>query len=152
MSIIDPMDNQRKEAIELHVSGEFKIFSLCYKRLNENMQEPDLRINLESFLLHARNLFDFLTTSIEKRDKKANKFGDRDIIAADFIDGEMQINFSGDIKSRINRQLHHISYSRSSSDQIDLYKEKDAIFNLIKNGIEEFDKKLPSEFSGILLK
>jgi len=68
MTIFNPTNDQRKEAIKLHVSEEFNIFDTCYKRLNENMQEPDLRIHLESFLLHARNLFDFLCTKKSHED------------------------------------------------------------------------------------
>lgn len=146
MSIFNPTDDQKKEAIRLHVSEEFNTFYICYKRLNENMQEPDLRIHLESFLLHARNLFDFLTTSTRDRDKKAEKFNDKDVIAADFINQKIQVNFPENIKTRINRQLQHISYSRLLNDQVDLYKERGVIFKLIKEGIEEYNKKASKDY------
>lgn len=133
MSIFNPTDYQKKETIKLHVSEEFNTFQICYKRLNENIQEPDLRIHLESFLLHARNLFDFLCTQ--------KKFDD-DVSATDFLINIVKLKALPIAK--INKQLSHITYSRLEPE--DLFGKRKIIYKTIRDALIEYNKKVPEKY------
>jgi len=124
-------EQQKGAAIKLHVSQEFYIFDICYKRLNEKMEDPDLRIYLESFLLHARNLFDFLCT--EKR------YGD-DISVVDFSAGYFKISETEVPITKINKQLSHITYSRLKPE--DLFEKRMVIYKTIRDSLAKYNEKV----------
>lgn len=127
-------EDQKKEAIKLHVSKEFEIFEICYIRLNRKIQEPDLRIHLESFLLHARNLFDFLYT--EKKND--------DISATDFSANYFKHGKDGVPIVKINKQLSHITYARLKPT--DLFKKRKEIYETIRDALVEYNKQVPEEY------
>jgi hypothetical protein len=127
-------EDQKKEAIKLHVSEEFKTFDICYERLNGKMQEPDQRIHLESFLLHARNLFDFLYT--EKKND--------DILATDFSANYFKHGRDGVPIAKINKQLSHITYARL--EPMDLYIKRKKIYETIRDALVEYNKQVPEEY------
>lgn len=89
-------------------------------------------VRLESFLLHARNLINFLEN---------NKKTSDDIVVSDFKDvngvpfQRIQLSLSSDIKKRINKHLSHLTKVR--------LKEKpewniSAIRNTVNQGLSQF--------------
>jgi hypothetical protein len=67
---------------------------------------------LESFLLHYRNLRDFLCPSLKKGDRPP---ADDDVLASDFLGLEAPQNMATlpcTDRTRINKMLAHISYTR----------------------------------------
>ena len=70
---------------------------------------------LESFLLHYRNLRDFLCPRLKQQDKDPAR---DNVLASDFLDLGMAQNMAdpavlGRDRTRINKMLAHISYKRA---------------------------------------
>lgn len=117
-----------KETIDIkpHIDGEVNIFNECYQKIKDitgKAEDKDKRdkhrMELECFLLHARNLLDFLF------DKKSRE---KDVIISHFIEDENRkqgmknilngLDPKSDIYIRINKQLSHITYERLESDNL----------------------------------
>ncbi|MFH1183020.1 MAG: hypothetical protein V1690_02030 [Candidatus Moraniibacteriota bacterium] len=129
-----PSNDEKKEGLELHVYEEVVVFVECYKRLKNGIKEKNnLRITHESFLLHARNLYEFLSGDLTEKD---------DILAVHFI--KETIPISGFPKTEINKQLSHITYSRRNPTDLleDSSKGIDEVYNKIKLGINIFRAKI----------
>lgn len=89
------------------VTYEFMMLNQCCLMV----QRPDYFdrvIPLESFLMHARNLIDFLSGCCYPNDIKCTDFIDKD---GEFIQ-VIPINISEDLKLRINRHCQHMSMDR----------------------------------------
>lgn len=99
------------------------------------MQEPDLRIHLESFLLHARNLFDFLCT------KKSHA---NDVSVADFLVDYFKLSDEDVPIVKINKQLSHITYARLNPE--DLFEKRKIIYETIRASLVEYNKKVIVEY------
>ena len=106
-----PTEIEKENMIE-HIKYEINMFSLCYLTLNIFREKGLFRnVFIESFLIHARNLYIFFYSD-DYRD-------DDDIIARDYvIDFKKYIkertdqNKFKDIKIKWNKLLTHLSCSR----------------------------------------
>jgi hypothetical protein len=115
------------------------------KALPEFQSDPISRtIHLESFLIHARNLIDFLEGCGRKND----------ITCSDFIDDHgnpinPQVTFSKDIKENINKHLAHITKNRLDFKPM---WSCSILRNQINQELSKFLTLLPdSAFNGSLL-
>ena len=124
----------KEEMINLHISEEVNIFNECFLRLNNKPKEPNKRIFLECFLLHTRNLFDFLCTK---------KKQDDDVSVTDFLMDSIQLEKNIPIK-KINKQLSHITYSRLKP--LELHKKKKLIYKTIHKALEEYNTMVPEYY------
>ncbi len=127
MTLKNISTEKEKNDIKSHIDGEIKIFKECYQKIKditEKIEDKDKRdkhrMELECFLLHSRNLLDFLL------DKKFGK--NSDVLISDFIKNEEKreeinkilsdLNLESDIYKRINKQLSHITYSRLDNNRL----------------------------------
>ncbi len=124
---------EEKKSIIFHINVEISTLNECYNKLKIGED----KIAFECFLLHTRNLFDFLNTTTKKHED--------DVIAKEIIGNEITTTFPGDTKDRINKQLQHISYSRLS-DQRGLYEKRSAIYQSVKDGLEEYNSQASKEY------
>lgn len=87
---------------------EIRMLENCFP-LGYSPRGLDKNFRLESFLLHTRNLIDFLEN---------NKNGNDDIIASGFKDvngrpiPRIKLSLSSDIKQKINKHLSHLTKTR----------------------------------------
>lgn len=123
-----PTEEQRKGILK-DIQGEIDIFIECYEKL---IMFGETREIHDCFLLHARGLYDFLNTPLNKRRNK-------DAIVVDFIQKNIPLNDFPVSKKRLDQQLAHISYERLSPKQVDLFIFKNEIFKSIINGLTEFN-------------
>jgi hypothetical protein len=107
------------------------------------LQNPNTQfeqnVYLECFLLHVRNLRDFLYSKQKKcRD---------DIIAKDFYDTEVECRqrigkkpaiLLGDFTKRINKKLAHLSYFRGKEPEEEKGWKIDEIYNAMMPAIKNF--------------
>lgn len=96
-----------------HISYEIQMFTACIQRLSVgNLDDFERNLILESFLLHARCLFDFLYPP-------ANPWKD-DVIADDFFSDPSTLRnalpaslpISNYLKSRTGKEVAHLTYER----------------------------------------
>jgi hypothetical protein len=100
---------------------------------------------LESFLLHYRNLRDFLCPRLKEKDQAPSN---DTVVASDFLDMEAPQNMAdasvlGKDRTRINKMLAHISYQRAKYKRKgeDTWLVHTMCRELVK-GLEEFLKRL----------
>lgn len=132
----------KKDAINRHVKWEINMFLHCYNKLNSGLKSKggnERRVFLECFLLHSRNLMDFLWNNPGKN------FYD-DVLAIHFVNFHKFNKKLGNIKERINKQLLHITYDRSSPRQISLLSEIDFIYKSIIEGLEKYNENVKQEY------
>lgn len=128
--------------IQRDVQGEYDTLKACYKRFISNGSgEPERRIYSDCFLLHARNLIDFLCNK-RVRESYCNKCGEKiskkewkdDVLMIDFVRDEKHfekinvVPIKAGVQSpynRINKQLLHIDYSRLSDKQFNFFDEEE---------------------------
>lgn len=133
------VSEDEKEKAIIHVDKEFRIFDICYKKLKKGLKGPRKRVYLESFLLHARNLYEFLCKS------KGNY-----IKVVDFSVYSFSINKRDVFIPEINNQLSHMTYTRLKPK--DLFIEKEKIYNIIKDALIEYNKKVPNKYKLLYVK
>ena len=98
--------DQSKEEI---VAYEYDMFLLAYDKMVENKKDDILRsLFLESFLLHARNLIDFLGGNDKDDNLTIKDFLDRDSNCQKAIN----MNFDSEFIKKIHKHCHHISKTR----------------------------------------
>lgn len=128
---------KQKTEIIRHINGEIDMFSWCFKELiNGNfLDRYDKRMKHECFLLHARNLANFLWHK---------KYSD-DVYAGDFsVEIDKYNKEFRDIRKRIDKQLSHIVYDRLNNKN--LFVKNKFIFDSIKLGLKEFNNKVSDEY------
>lgn len=139
--------DELREFFHHHIQGEFDMFKWAYSRLvNEGEAYSsgyERRAVHECFLLHVRNLADFLWK------KKKND----DAVAVDYSvepdcpnDNEFK-NIFGDpfgCGGRINKQLSHITFSRMKNQ--DLFEKNSEIYEYIMSGIRSYNEKALQDF------
>lgn len=125
----------KEDIIKRHVQGEMDMFKLCYMKLMAGLKDiggNERRMVHECFLLHARNLMDFLWPSLSLKSD--------DVIATRFVNIQIEnIPEIDRIKKRINKQLSHITFNRSSSEQEDLLPKTNYIYDTIKDGLRKYN-------------
>jgi len=139
-SILKP---NNKEIIS-HINGEIDMFIWCYERIRHKIDKLDgheKRMVHECFLLHARNLTDFLW-------KEKSKYSD-DVLAVNFLVKDItkpRCQEFKKIRKRIDKQLSHITFNRLSDKQIDLLPKTEKIYEIIMNGLKEYNSKARTEY------
>jgi hypothetical protein len=100
---------------------------------------------LESFLLHYRNLRDFLCPRLKEQDQAPSN---DTVVASDFLDMEVPQNMAdasvlGKDRTRINKMLAHISYQRAKYKRMgeDEWLVHTMCRKMVK-GLQEFLKRL----------
>jgi hypothetical protein len=140
-------DSELETSIKKDVCGEWNKLKECYQQLSRGVaaHEPARGIYSDCFLLHARNLIDFLTNK---------KSGNDDVLITHFVGNGMYFKereiLPPNIKlpdpyKRINKQLSHITYSRLDPNQYNFFGEDGyykTIFKNIKDKIEEYNKNV----------
>lgn len=128
--------------IKTYIGSEINIFRECYQEIKDITGKPEdegerdnHRMELECFLLHARNLIDFLC------DK--GKF-DTDVLISNFVSDRNKISEikkildfvkpspASKLYKRINIQLSHISYKRlNNNEQEEFFSRSNKIYEAI---------------------
>ena len=127
-----------------HINGEIGMFIWCYERIRHKIDKLDgheKRMVHECFLLHARNLADFLW-------KEKSKYPD-DVSVVNFSVKDITKPRSQEfkkIRKRIDKQLSHITFNRLSDKQIDLLPKTEKIYEIIMNGLKEYNSKARTEY------
>jgi len=123
-----PTDEQKRNIIEPHLSGEIEGLIISFRLFEKAKIESDKpleKIAKEAFLLHTRNLLEFLFSLnnltwdnvrlwdfIEDKEKRKIVINEARIIKDEYL-------------KRINKQLNHISYDRLNNEkQTDFDVEK----------------------------
>jgi hypothetical protein len=112
--------------------------------IHSSPMSGDPRIALEAFLLHFRNLVEFLCPDPHALDQ-------RTVIGSDFLDKEKPENVARkDVlwrdKSRINALLAHISYGRAGyKDRNQMAWHVERMCREVVEGLQEFISKLSDE-------
>jgi len=131
------IQNNEKEELDI-LFYEILMLNFCEKFRAKN--ELENNIKLESFLVHARNLIDFL---------ECKKLTNDDISACDFEDKngqnivKIQVDLDQRIKTKINKHLSHPTKTRLGEKigwNMGEIKEK------INNGLKEFLKKINDSY------
>lgn len=161
---------EKIKLIHEHVGGEYNKLKDSYAGLTragtDALNETEIGIFSDCFLLHARNLIDFLSGSrglcskcshCQKHLKKIKNDQKDDVLALDFVKIEKPViakeNLMPKIKGkdgedinlyvRLNKQLSHIAKSRKDNidffDERELYKE---IFKNINNALYKYNKEV----------
>ena len=114
MTVLKPNEAKLKRAVE-HITYEIDMFRYAVKNLSSGDNHDNLLRNvlIESFVVHAYNLFKFFYLS--KKDKtKAT-----DIIVGHYINNQKNFNKNRSSKNVLegivgkrNKQLAHLTYSR----------------------------------------
>lgn len=167
-----------EKIIQPHIRGEYDKLKYCYAELiregeeegKKALNEVERGVYSDCFLLHARNLIDFLCNSKSKkvRCKCGSVKEDDDTLSTDFFQDKKPLSKKneilnieitkyiacekcgrkGSVYKRINKQLSHITYSRIS-DQTDFFDKKKKpfkkIFINIEKEIKKFDDKINKE-------
>jgi len=112
--------HEQAEAVAPQVAYEWWMLCETHQLHNrfalDSSTETERKMSLECFLLHARNLYHFLT----RRRRDLKRFEATDVLAEDFFDVPLEwtpatnLTFLGDKENmeRLNRSLSHISYDR----------------------------------------
>lgn len=140
---LDP--RSQRELIGVHVQGELDAFLWSYNRIMKANYccEHEQRAIEECFLLHARNLHDFLWgLSSHPDDVNVTKILSRSLDRSDAEDFMIVFGKERSGKeSRINKQLSHITTDRLPGNQKDLIQEyRMMIYKSIKKGVEDFNE------------
>ena len=142
------MDSDRPiEKIAPRVWYEWATFNNSFKRVLESKKERDqdaVNAYLESFLIHARNLRDFLTRSRDDKGVKPN-----DVLAEDFFDSDGwscpdEPPYLKENRIRLNRSLAHLTYDRIQYQSNKGWNPQ-KIFHEVKELWTFFLSKLPPE-------
>lgn len=117
-------EEERKQVAQ-RVGYEWEMFqrlAVEWSKLDEEKQPVLKNAVLEAFLLHARNMRNFLYCSRKDKDRKDESpkviVKDDDVLAEDFIDDSTQwqppskTGYIWDEKERLDKALAHISYAR----------------------------------------
>jgi hypothetical protein len=135
-----------KKSVE-HVQYEIDMLRNCHNFLSRLSPQQQLLINvfLESFAIHARNLFYFFYTGINKRTKD-------DIIAEDFITNKKLFRSTRTSKRELKiilkktaKQIAHISYYRCLYNKRTKPWKFGDLYQKLEITIEAFKKSLPTE-------
>jgi len=143
--------------IEEHFIYEVTLLQYTFFNItNDGLHQLQLFVQLESFLLHSRNLIDFFTTN------QTNKFKD-DIVASDFqtdchkwvITVKEDIEFLEETKVRINKELAHLTTKRKCGRSNEKEWNCDHIYRVLKTIIFDFiddlsDSELKNNLRGKL--
>jgi len=132
---MDEKTKQQEMLRELHY--EVGMFNHAAIFLTNHLSVNNIQINtyVESFLMHARNLIDFLEDWKDKNDVRCSDFG---ILAQSVV---LPV---GNTKQEINKYLSHITKQRIKTQSPDW--KFDEIRNEINQKIKNFLEMLPDEF------
>jgi hypothetical protein len=110
-----PTETKKEEMIE-HVKYEMNMFRNCYVILSIIFKEEGFFTNvfIEEFLLHARNLFTFFYSDVRVKDDAIAR--DYLINIEDFFSKRSQPDEFKDFKTKWNKMLYHLTYSRLDYD------------------------------------
>ena len=128
-----------KEMIDKHINPEVLTFQKSYQLLIEEKDQNLVKIFVECFLLHARNLREFLK-NIEKNDN---------VLISDYIkdnDDDKKVQNVKNImkpmdeyRFRINKQLSHITWARLDGQEDFNQKKISEIYKVIIEAIKKFN-------------
>lgn len=103
--------------------------------------QDQVNLFLEAFLLHARNIRDFLAWSNNPND----------VIAADFVGRPVRVRMpllrSRKVRERLNRRIAHLSYSRS---RLGRHWNVVVLLAEIESGMGAFIRRLSEVSPGLL--
>jgi hypothetical protein len=127
-----------REAFAHHLVYEVNMFRLTYLLLQLPAWSGGLaNAIIESFCVHARNLIDFFSEKSATPGQSNNYTG-----AKHFSDGYTAWTKGGpshDLCGRLNRQISHITYDRTSKDQEKIGpKERAELVELIERELKIF--------------
>lgn len=120
--------------MRFHVNEELRTFRECFSLL----EGKENKIILESFLLHARNLLDFLYSFHPKRSG--------DITVENFsvnLEFDGRSKFQKEIIDKIDKQLSHLTTDREIPT--DLYGRRNEIDEVVEKGVADFNAKVRSD-------
>ncbi|MFA5925765.1 MAG: hypothetical protein WC831_02430 [Parcubacteria group bacterium] len=158
----------KEKIIQPHARGEYDKLNDCYEglaqKVTDSLNETEIGIYSDCFLLHARNLIDFLCNKEKKDYFKCPKcklhisrgYTPDDVVASDFFCDKNPPSKKTDILTeaeydRINKQLSHITRARLKG-QINFFDERklfESIFNNIKDELKNFDQKINQEYDSL---
>ena len=123
----------------------YEVLMLNLVRVETPRNRIENNARLESFLIHARNLIDFL------EDKRTNKKDDDDLSCKDFDDEKgngipkIPVDIPDEQRQAINKHLHHLTKVRETSKPTDWGDE--TMRAKINEGLTEFfDQLSPTYF------
>jgi|GEM_PF-3621628 len=154
-----------------HVGGEYKKLNDSYVGLIRTgidaLNEAEKGIYSDCFLLHARNIIDFLSKSREmcseckrcsRHQKRAEKDQEDNVLAMDYTKDRKPViaieklmpriegKDPGYLYERINKQLSHISKSRE--DNIDFFGDKKLykeIFENMNKALKDYNNRVSED-------
>ncbi len=135
------MHDQAKEIVP-RIIYEWTMLNETYSLRKKSRETFEHDAFLESFLIHARNLYDFLT----KTRSEARK---NDVVAEDFFDEGSQWNPSARIgfveenRRRLDRSLAHLCYDRIDYQQQKRWVRMDKVLIEFQDAWDEFLSALP---------
>ena len=141
-TIFELTDGQKEGMMRPHIQEELNIFLWCYKKLYDHLggvweikNRDEIRVVHDCFLLHSRNLIDFLWNDPYQDDILAFHYG----VSLPKINDKKFSN----IKTRINKQLSHITLSRLNNQE--LMTETEYIHKTISNAIKDYNDKINND-------
>lgn len=134
--INSPQPKSELDLLHYEIRMLNEVFPLGY----HPKDDVDKSARLESFLVHARNLIDFLENNGSKPD---------DLLISNFVDekgkkiNKIVISLSADLKEKINKHLQHLTTTRM--------KEKpgwiiELIWTSINQGLADFFNRISSQY------
>lgn len=137
-------DDYKNAMISPHIQGEVNMFIWCYAKLRDHLEKIkeikcgyEKRAIHECFLLHARNLIEFLWNNPYSDDILASHYG----VTLLKITDRSFVN----VKIIINKQLSHITLSRLKNQ--DLLSKTKYIHKIITDGIIEYNNQVDNKYN-----
>lgn len=120
--LLNAMDEKRKKRAAKHIIYEIQMFAFTYKKIYEKGLDPLTRnAIIESFLIHAYNLFRFLYQGeTEHKNGRSVNRNITDMIAEDYIERKAYFRRNRSpkklfktLEKKRNKQLAHLTYDRT---------------------------------------
>lgn len=104
-----------------HIQYEVERLRESFGRLKRNLRpevlQSEVNDQLELTLLHARNIIDFFEYSRTKSEVRPKKAQKDDLIAEDYGWPVQSLRIDRKIKTRIDKEVAHLTYSRCGKSQ-----------------------------------
>lgn len=120
-------DQTMKEVVDY----EYNMLKFSFEKLKTITESFERNIFLEAFLLHSRNLIDFLEASGQKDDLLVTDFNGKNCQPLNVIN----LNLDKELKQKINKHLHHLSKRRLKDKFL---WDTQAIYDEIAKGMNKF--------------
>jgi len=145
------MDEKVKKRATKHIIYEIQMLAFTYQKLNERNIDPLVRnVMIESFLIHAYNLFRFFYQG-ESEYKNGQEIPRRstDMIAEDYIEKREYFRQNRtpkrllkSLEKKRNKQLAHLTY-----DRVKMRGWNTQIFERLWKTVDVFFVALPEEMN-----